>query len=162
MTAALPGLIDRDAKTSDDADGLSWSPAPSVSLFGPTISASLPVPHSGCELRRIPLLQPGEQFSGKRSARARLRWACCSWRKTCAQCERFSLPLCSFHSLQARYRHRRKASDIRAKRAECFRQANEAAGAAAGGCGSPAAQTERQAAGMDAYRACCRKAGIAP
>jgi hypothetical protein len=55
-----------------------------------------------------------------------------------------------------------KASDIRAKRAECFRQANEAASAAAGGFGSPAAQTERQAAGMDAYRACCRKAGIAP
>jgi hypothetical protein len=55
-----------------------------------------------------------------------------------------------------------KASDIRAKRAECFRQANEAANAAAGGFGSPAAQTERQAAGMDAYRACCRKAGIAP
>lgn len=53
-------------------------------------------------------------------------------------------------------------SDIRSKRAECFRQANEAANAAAGGFGSPAAQTERQAAGMDAYRACCRKMGIAP
>jgi hypothetical protein len=43
------------------------------------------------------------------------------------------------------------AKDIRAARAECFRQANEAAGLAAGGFGSPAAQTERQAAGMDAY-----------
>ena len=55
-----------------------------------------------------------------------------------------------------------KAKDIRAARAECFRQANEAANAAAGGFGSPAAQTEKQAAGMDAYRACCRKAGITP
>jgi hypothetical protein len=51
--------------------------------------------------------------------------------------------------------------DVRALRAECFRQANEAANAAmpatfAGSAG------DRQAAGMDAYRACCRKAGIAP
>jgi hypothetical protein len=56
-----------------------------------------------------------------------------------------------------------KATNIRAARAECFRQANAAA-AAAGGIASadPAAQSERQAAGMDAYRACCRKQGIAP
>ena len=51
--------------------------------------------------------------------------------------------------------------DVRAARAECFRQANEAANAAAP-ASFAGATAERQAYGMDAYRACCRKAGIAP
>jgi hypothetical protein len=51
--------------------------------------------------------------------------------------------------------------DVRAARAECFRQANEAANAA-GPATFAGAGAERQAMGMDAYRACCRKAGIAP
>jgi hypothetical protein len=52
--------------------------------------------------------------------------------------------------------------DVRGARAECFRQANAAANAASGAAESPAAQSERQAAGMDAYRSCCFKVGIRP
>jgi hypothetical protein len=52
--------------------------------------------------------------------------------------------------------------DVRAARAECFRQANAAANAASGAPADPAAQSERQAAGMDAYRSRCFKAGVRP
>ena len=40
--------------------------------------------------------------------------------------------------------------------------ASPAANAASGASASAAAQSERQAAGMDAYRSCCFKAGIRP
>jgi hypothetical protein len=39
--------------------------------------------------------------------------------------------------------------DVSSARAECFRKANEAASAASGAAESPAAQSERQAVGMD-------------
>ena len=52
--------------------------------------------------------------------------------------------------------------DVRAARAECFRKANEAANASVPSTMSVGATNERQAAGMDAYRACCRKLGIPP
>jgi hypothetical protein len=47
-----------------------------------------------------------------------------------------------------------------AARAACFKQANAAAAATGNVSGTPIA--ERQAAGYDAYAACCRKAGILP
>ena len=52
--------------------------------------------------------------------------------------------------------------DVRAARAECFRKANEAANASVPSTMSVGATSERQAAGMDAYRSCCRKLGIPP
>ena len=52
-------------------------------------------------------------------------------------------------------------TDVRAARAECFRKANEAASAASLNMSS-GATSERQAAGMDAYRSCCYKMGIRP
>ena len=52
------------------------------------------------------------------------------------------------------------AKDVRAARAECFRQANAAASSVT--VGSSGATAERQAYGMDAYRDCCRKMGIRP
>jgi hypothetical protein len=51
--------------------------------------------------------------------------------------------------------------DVNAIRAECFRQANEAAAAAAGNITS-GATAERNAAGYSAYRACAQKNGIRP
>jgi hypothetical protein len=51
--------------------------------------------------------------------------------------------------------------DINAIRAECFRQANEAAASA--GVGAAAGNTaERNSLGYSAYRACARKNGIRP
>jgi hypothetical protein len=51
--------------------------------------------------------------------------------------------------------------DVNAIRAECFRQANEAAGGA--GIGAAVGSTsERNAAGYSAYRACAHKNGIRP
>jgi hypothetical protein len=50
------------------------------------------------------------------------------------------------------------AKDTRAARAECFRQANEAAASQ----GAGANVGDRNAMGTDAYRSCCRKAGIRP
>jgi hypothetical protein len=50
--------------------------------------------------------------------------------------------------------------DVRAARAECFRQANAAANTVS--LGFSGATAERQAYGMDAYRECCRKMGIRP
>jgi hypothetical protein len=51
--------------------------------------------------------------------------------------------------------------DVNAIRAECFRQANEAAGGA--GIGAAVGTTsERNAAGYSAYRACAHKNGIRP
>lgn len=47
-----------------------------------------------------------------------------------------------------------------AARAECFRQANEAA--AAVNLASPAASAERNARGVQAYRDCARRMGIRP
>jgi hypothetical protein len=55
--------------------------------------------------------------------------------------------------------------DLRAARAECFRQANAAANANTGWASAsadPAGADERNACGTDAYRACCRKMGIRP
>jgi hypothetical protein len=52
-------------------------------------------------------------------------------------------------------------TDIKAARAECFRKANEAANAAAADMSS-AGIAMRNAAGSDAYRACCYKVGIRP
>lgn len=51
--------------------------------------------------------------------------------------------------------------DVNAIRAECFRQANAAAAAAAGNMTS-GATAERQSAGYSAYRACAYKNGIRP
>jgi hypothetical protein len=51
--------------------------------------------------------------------------------------------------------------DVNAIRAECFRQANEAAASA--GVGAAAGNTgERNSLGYSAYRACARKNGIRP
>jgi hypothetical protein len=51
--------------------------------------------------------------------------------------------------------------DVNAIRAECFRQANEAAGAT--GIGAAVGNTaDRNAAGYSAYRACAHKNGIRP
>jgi len=47
-----------------------------------------------------------------------------------------------------------------AARAECFRQANEAA--ATVNLASPAASAERNARGVQAYRDCARRMGIRP
>ena len=47
-----------------------------------------------------------------------------------------------------------------AARAECFRQANEAA--ATVNLASPAASAERNARGVQAYRECARRMGIRP
>ncbi len=47
-----------------------------------------------------------------------------------------------------------------AARAECFRQANEAA--AAVNIASPSATSERNTRGVAAYRECARKSGIRP
>ena len=47
-----------------------------------------------------------------------------------------------------------------AARAECFRQANEAA--ATVNIASPAASAERNARGVQAYRDCARRMGIRP
>jgi hypothetical protein len=52
--------------------------------------------------------------------------------------------------------------DVRAARAECFRQANAAANASMGASFGSGATADRQAYGMDAYRECCRKMGIRP
>lgn len=51
--------------------------------------------------------------------------------------------------------------DTNAIRAECFRQANEAASAAAGSMTS-GATAARNSAGYSAYRDCARKNGIRP
>jgi hypothetical protein len=52
-------------------------------------------------------------------------------------------------------------TDVRAIRAECFRQANEAARAQVGmASANPAASAEGNAIGADAYYACIRKAGL--
>jgi hypothetical protein len=57
--------------------------------------------------------------------------------------------------------HAAKAKvDATAARAACFKQANAAV--AALGPGAAVQNPEKQAAGYDAYAACCRKAGIAP
>jgi hypothetical protein len=48
--------------------------------------------------------------------------------------------------------------DVRAARAECFRQAN----AAVANVGFNPTTADKNAAGQDAYRACCYKAGIRP
>ncbi|SCB07370.1 hypothetical protein GA0061098_100118 [Bradyrhizobium shewense] len=53
-----------------------------------------------------------------------------------------------------------KKMDVRAARAECFRQANAAANSVS--VGFSGATADRQALGMDAYRDCCRKMGIRP
>jgi hypothetical protein len=51
--------------------------------------------------------------------------------------------------------------DVRAIRAECFRQANEAARAQVGmASANPAASAEGNAIGADPYYACIRKAGL--
>jgi hypothetical protein len=50
--------------------------------------------------------------------------------------------------------------DATAARAACFKQANAAV--AALGAGAAVQNPEKQAAGYDAYAACCRKAGIRP
>jgi hypothetical protein len=47
-----------------------------------------------------------------------------------------------------------------AARAECFRQANEAAGNVS--MASPAASAERNSRGVAAYRECARRSGIRP
>lgn len=47
-----------------------------------------------------------------------------------------------------------------AARAACFKQANAAVTALGPGASIP--NPEKQAAGYDAYAACCRKAGILP
>ena len=53
------------------------------------------------------------------------------------------------------------AKNVDAIRADCFRQANEAAGGA--GVGAAAGTTaDRNAAGYSAYRACAQKNGIRP
>jgi hypothetical protein len=48
--------------------------------------------------------------------------------------------------------------DVKAARAECFRQAN----AAVANIGFNPNAADRNAVGTDAYRACCLKAGIRP
>lgn len=51
--------------------------------------------------------------------------------------------------------------DVNAIRAECFRQANEAAAAGAGNMTS-GASAARNALGSSAYRSCAKKYGIRP
>jgi len=52
-------------------------------------------------------------------------------------------------------------SKTRAARAECFRQANQAAQAQVGmASANPAAAAEGNAVGADAYYACIRRAGL--
>lgn len=51
-----------------------------------------------------------------------------------------------------------KSMNTSAARAECFRKANEAVAAA----GIGANVGDKNAMGTDAYRQCCRKAGIRP
>jgi len=52
-------------------------------------------------------------------------------------------------------------TDVRAIRADCFRQANEAARAQVGmASANPAASAEGNAVGADAYYACIRRAGL--
>jgi hypothetical protein len=58
----------------------------------------------------------------------------------------------------AQQRQPRQSAD--AVRAECFRQANEAAGSVA--TFSPGATSERNARGLAAYRECARRNGIRP
>jgi hypothetical protein len=53
-----------------------------------------------------------------------------------------------------------KQSNSAAARAECFRQANEAAQAVS--TASPSASAERNSRGVAVYRECARKAGIRP
>ena len=55
-----------------------------------------------------------------------------------------------------------KMDKERAARAECFRQAREAAQGSVGGnaSSSPAASAEANATGSDAYYACIKKAGL--
>lgn len=61
----------------------------------------------------------------------------------------------------AEAQQKRTAKNVDAIRAECFRQANEAAGTA--GVGAAAGTTgERNAMGYSAYRACAQKNGIRP
>lgn len=55
----------------------------------------------------------------------------------------------------------KKMDSTRAARAECFRQANEAARAQVGmASANPAATAEGNAIGADAYYACLRRSGI--
>jgi hypothetical protein len=54
----------------------------------------------------------------------------------------------------------KQASNAAAARAECFRQANEAA--ANVNMASPAASAERNSRGVAVYRECARKSGIRP
>jgi hypothetical protein len=51
-------------------------------------------------------------------------------------------------------------TDTRAIRAECFRQANEAARAQVGMASANPAAAEGNAVGADAYYACIRRAGL--
>ena len=54
-----------------------------------------------------------------------------------------------------------KMDKARAARAECFRQANQAAQSAVGmASANPAATAEGNAVGADAYYSCIRKAGL--
>jgi hypothetical protein len=55
---------------------------------------------------------------------------------------------------------KQSADAASAARAECFRQANEAA--AAVNIASPSATSERNTRGVAAYRECARKSGIRP
>ena len=51
--------------------------------------------------------------------------------------------------------------DVKAARAECFRQANEAARSTVGmASANPAAAVEGNAVGVDAYYSCLRRSGI--
>jgi hypothetical protein len=54
----------------------------------------------------------------------------------------------------------KQSANTAAARAECFRQANEAA--AAVNLASPAASAERNSRGVSAYRDCARRMGIRP
>jgi hypothetical protein len=54
----------------------------------------------------------------------------------------------------------KQASNATAARAECFRQANEAA--ANVNMASPSASAERNSRGVAAYRECARRSGIRP
>jgi hypothetical protein len=55
----------------------------------------------------------------------------------------------------------KKMDPTRAARAECFRQANEAARSTVGmASANPAAAVEGNAVGVDAYYSCLRRSGI--
>ena len=54
----------------------------------------------------------------------------------------------------------KQSANVAAARAECFRQANEAA--AAVNPASPSASADRNARGVAAYRECARRSGIRP